>query len=51
MRFCGVRPFRVHRYMGVGAASEAKIAGWIEAASRLGAADARRIPSPTPDAH
>jgi putative NADPH-quinone reductase len=47
MRFCGVRPFRVHRYMGVGGASEAKIAGWIAAASKLGAADARRTQSPT----
>lgn len=43
MRFCGVRPFRVHRYMGVGKASDAKISGWIDAASRLGVTDARRI--------
>ncbi|QIK63213.1 NAD(P)H-dependent oxidoreductase [Leucobacter viscericola] len=46
MRFCGVRPFRVHRFMGVNKASEARIAGWISAASHLGATDARRIPSP-----
>lgn len=46
MRFCGVRPFRVHRFMGVGKASDARIAGWLSTASRLGAADARRIPVP-----
>jgi putative NADPH-quinone reductase len=45
MKFCGVRPFRVHRFLGVNKASEAKIASWLTAAARIGAADARRIPA------
>lgn len=43
MRFTGVRPFRVHRFLGVGGASDARIARWVAAAGRLGAADGRRL--------
>ena len=42
MRFVGLRPFRVHRFLGVGAASEARIARWFERAAALGAADGAR---------
>ncbi len=41
MRFVGVRPFRVHRLLGVGTAGERRIARWLDWAARLGARDAR----------
>ncbi|MBL3699611.1 NAD(P)H-dependent oxidoreductase [Leucobacter luti] len=55
MRFVGVRPFRVHRFLGVGAASPARRERWIERAARLGAGDgqhdARRARRGGPSAH
>lgn len=42
MRFCGVRPFRVRRLLGVGAASDRKRERWIAEAARTGATDRRR---------
>lgn len=50
MRFVGVRPYRVHRFLGVGAASEAKIAGWLTRAARIGAADGARDGAAAPTA-
>lgn len=42
LKFCGVRPFRVHRFMGVGTASEGKVTRWLEKAERIGAGDRSR---------
>ncbi|WP_426187837.1 NAD(P)H-dependent oxidoreductase [Microbacterium sp. TWP3-1-2b2] len=42
MKLCGVRPFRVHRLLGVQGADEARIARWLVNAERTGASDARR---------
>ncbi|GAA1617873.1 NAD(P)H-dependent oxidoreductase [Leucobacter chromiireducens] len=42
LRFVGVRPFRVHRFLGVGTASDRRIERWIERAAHLGMADGRR---------
>lgn len=53
LKFCGVRPFRVHRFMGVGAASEGKISRWLETSERIGAGDRQRDagrPDETPKA-
>lgn len=41
MWFVGVRPFRVHRLLGVGTASERRIAQWLDRAERMGARDGR----------
>ncbi|MDR6866854.1 putative NADPH-quinone reductase [Microbacterium resistens] len=52
MRLCGVRSFRVHQMLGVRDASPSRIAGWLDRAERLGAADgvtdSRTAPSRTP---
>jgi len=42
LKFCGVRPFRVTRLMGVKGRSPEQIGRWIAKAARLGAADRRR---------
>lgn len=42
LRFVGVRPFRVHRLLGVGTASDRRIARWIERTAHIAAADGRR---------
>lgn len=42
MKLCGVRPFRVHRLLGVKGADEAKITRWLDEAERTGASDALR---------
>lgn len=42
MKLCGVRPFRVHRLLGVQGADEARIARWLDSAERTGASDALR---------
>ncbi|MDQ0642955.1 NAD(P)H-dependent oxidoreductase [Microbacterium murale] len=42
MKLCGVRPFQVHRLLGVQGADDAKIARWLEGVERTGASDARR---------
>lgn len=42
MRFCGVRPFRVKRFLGVRYQSEERLASWITRAGRMGASDRRR---------
>lgn len=42
MKLCGVRPFRVHRLLGVKGSDDTKIAKWLDDAERIGASDARR---------
>ncbi|MFE6734996.1 NAD(P)H-dependent oxidoreductase [Microbacterium sp. NPDC057650] len=42
MKLCGIRPVKTHRMLGVKTASAAKIEGWLERASRLGASDGAR---------
>lgn len=42
LTFCGVRPFRVHRLLGVRYRSPARIERWIARAAKTGASDRRR---------
>jgi len=46
LRLCGVRSVRTHRMLGVKGSGEATIAGWLDRAERLGAADGRRAGAP-----
>ncbi|MCS3843157.1 NAD(P)H-dependent oxidoreductase [Microbacterium sp. AK031] len=51
MKFCGVRPFRVHRLLGVKGSDDVKIARWLDEAERIGKSDAQRdADRPTPQA-
>ena len=42
LKFCGVRPFRVHRLLGVKYRAPERIERWIARAGQIGAADRRR---------
>lgn len=42
LKFCGVRPFRVTRMLGVKHRSPAQLDSWIERASSIGASDRKR---------
>lgn len=39
MKFCGVKPFRVHRFLGVNHASDQRIARWLGTVEQIGLRD------------